>query len=263
MWLGKLFMVRPNYNTTIVFDPTAGPKDIVNAFVVILDLIDPQTGKPTVIDGANIGGAGLVPQLRNKVDQLVLGRLEQSPAQGQKSGAFKLNANYTAEDEALAGRWLTELGPVPPLPEAPPAPAPAPAGQWGQAPAQAPQAPAQQGWGQPASPPPADVWAGTNAAPQQGGWGAAPAAPQAPAGQWGQAPAAPQAPAQQGWGQQQAPAQQPPAGSWGQAPAAPAPAPQAVPQDPTLVAFLTGKGIQVTPDMDMNTLQTIASTIPQ
>lgn len=264
-WLNKLFLIRPNYATQITFDPSQGPKDVVNAFVVILDLIDPATNKPTVIDGASIGGAALVPQLRDKIDSLVLGRLEMSAAQAGKNPAYKLNPNFTPEDENLGSRWLQELGPVPPLPT-PPAPAPvqpqvspwaapstAPApqpGQWGQAPQGAPQ------------PPPADVWAGTNAAPAQPSWGQVPAAPApaqppvpaAPApqpGQWGGAPAQPQQPVQ---APVAAPAQQ----GWGAAPAAP----QNATQDPALVAQLQARGIQVTGDMDNATLQMIANSLP-
>jgi hypothetical protein len=280
-WHGKLFLIRPNYVQSITFNPEDGPKDTVNSYVVILDLVDPQTNTPTVIDGATIGGAALVPQLRSKIGQMVLGRLEKGPSQGQKDGAFKLNPNFTQEDAALAGRWLEAFGPLPdvppaPAPTAPPAaPAAPPAdmwagtnaapaqGQWGAPPA-APAAPPAPQWGQaPAAPAPAP-------APAQGQWGApaAPAAPPAPAApQWGQAPAAP-APQPQGqWGQPQAPAPGAPAPQWGNPPAAPAPAApapaQAVYQDPALVARIQAANIQVTPDMDMNTLQMIAASLPQ
>lgn len=237
-WMGKLFMIRPNFVESIVFDPTAGPKEIVNAFVVILDLQGPPDGRPVVIDGAQIGGAGLAPQIKNKINQLVLGRLEQGPQQGQKSGTFKLNPNFTDADAAAASAWLAQYGPVPPVPEAPaPAPVAAP-----QAPAQpwAQQAPAAQQWG--AQP--------QVQAPAQQAWGQPPA-PEVPAAQQWQAP---QAPAQQ-WGNSNQPAPDPAAQQWN-APAAPV-------QDPALVAFLVSKGVVVTPDMTESALIMIANSFPK
>jgi hypothetical protein len=67
-----------------------------------------------------------------------------------------------------------------------------------------------------------------------------------------------------GWqGQPQAPAQQPAAQPWGQPQQPVAAAPQATAQDPALVARVQGMGLQVTPDMDNNTLQMIVNSAPQ
>lgn len=272
-WIGKLCIMRPNYVHYITFKPEEGPKKVVNTYVVFVDLQGPPVGNPVVIDGANIATASLMPQIENKIGKLVLGRLIQSPPQPGKSPSYQLDPNYTDQDASTAGQYIAAF-PLPPVPDAPPpepaAAAPAPAqGQWGQpqqpaitAPGQWGQAPVQQ----PYAPPPSDVWAGTNAQP-------APA--QAPAQQSWQQPAAPQAPAPpQAWQQQgQAPAQQPPAGQWGQAAAPPAavpqPAaqqwqqPQPAAQDPQLVARVQAMGLQVTPDMDNNTLNMIVNSAPQ
>lgn len=259
-WIGKLCIMRPNYVHYITFKPEEGPKKVVNTYVVFVDLQGPPDGRPVVIDGANITNASLIPQIENKIGKLVLGRLIQSPPQPGKSPSYQLDPNYTDQDAGTAGQYIQAF-PLPPVPDAPPpepaAAAPAQgqwqgaqqpaapvAGQWGQQ----PQAPAQQ----PYAPPPGDVWAGTNAQP-------APAATP-PQGQWQQPqPAPPQAWQQQG----QAPAQQPPAGQWAQA-SAPAPAmPQPAAQDPQLVARVQAMGLQVTPDMDNNTLNMIVNSAPR
>lgn len=288
-WLNKLFIVRPNYVETITFKPEDGPKKVVNSYVVILDLIEPTTGMPTVINGATIGGAGLVPQIEGHIGECVLGRLVMGQPQPGKNPAYKLETNFTDADAALAGQYITQF-PLPepttaPQPQAAPPAAPA---QWGGQPPAAPQAPAQGQF----SPPPADVWGGVNAAPAPAqpaaAWGAQPPAPQAPAAPaWGQAPAqaapaaapaqwqapapaAPQAPAQGQWGQAPAPQG---------APAMPSPDPMAgatqwgntnqpapVQQDPQLVAFLQSKGIDAAPNgvpMGNDQMQMIATTLPQ
>jgi hypothetical protein len=267
-WMNKLFIVRPNYVEMVTFKPEDGPKKVVNAHVVILDLIGAD-GMPTVIGGAAIGGAGIVPQIENHINEAVLGRLVMGQPQPGKNPAFKLETNFTDADAELAGRYIQQF-PLPPAPSAPaPAPAQAPqapfggpaapaAGQWGAT----PQAPAQQQF----SPPPADVWGGVNAAPAPQAaapaWGQAPAQqpPAAAPAQWqAPAPAAPPAPAQQQWGQPDpmAGAQQ-----WGNT-NQPAPA---VAQDQQLVAFLQSKGIDVAPNgvpMGNDQMRMIASTIPQ
>ncbi|MYV58011.1 hypothetical protein [Streptomyces sp. SID3212] len=271
-WHNKLFIIRPNYVEMVTFKPEEGPKKIVNSHVVILDLIAPD-GLPTVISGAAIGGAGIVPQIENHLGEAVLGRLGMGQPQPGKNPAFKLETNFSDADAELAGRYIQQF-PLPPVPTPPPpAPVQAPqapfggpaapaAGQWGQA----PQAPAQQQF----SPPPADVWGGVNAAPAPqaaaSAWGQAPAQqpPAAAPAQWqAPAPAAPPAPAQQQWGQAP-PAPDPMAGAqqWGNT-NQPAPA---VAQDPQLVAFLQSRQIDVAPNgvpMSNEQMRMIASTIPQ
>lgn len=274
-WMNRLCIIRPNYVEYVTFDPAQGPKEVVNAFVVFVDLPNQATGTPVTVDGAQIGGAGLVPQIKGKLGQFVLGRLVQGPQQGQKSGVFKLDSAYTDADAVLAGQYIQAF-PLPPQTEAPPTPPPAPqpaASPWApqaQAPAAAPQ------WGAQPVPqgPPADVWAGTNAVP---------AGP--PAGQWataqpGHTPAAAPPPAQaqppQAWQQQaqapapqpaaappawqtQAPAAAPQASAWGApAPQQQFPAPAA--QDPGLVAQVQALGIAIDPTWGNDTLQTIINS---
>jgi len=170
-WLGKLFLIWPDSVDTVNFnrpDGTVDPTDMVTADVAIVDLVNPETGQPTYLKGARIGGSALAPQLKKKLGKKVLGRLQQTPRQGNKSGAYFL-ADFTPQDVAQAQQY--EAAHPRNTYDAPSGQAPA-AGAWGAQPA--------------ATPPPA--------APAQGQWGAAPAAaaapPQAPAQQWGAQPAA-------------------------------------------------------------------------
>ncbi len=260
--MNQLMVIRPESVEKVHFPPNPGeedkgPTDVVTAFVAIVTLTDPKTNLPVVIEGASIAGKGMTPQLKNRIGDLVLGRLSQKPSSGQKSGAYFI-ADYTPQDAELAMRYIAAF-PIPPMPTPftqPLAPAPQPTGSqgqtaWGQPPVpgagapnynpnqyQAPPAqaaPAQQ-WGGPptqAAPPlPYDPWQNTAAAPPQ------------------QAPAAP-VPAAQQWGGPTPQAAPPQAVTQGPA------------QDPNLVAFLQSKGIQVTPDMDNNTLQMIYNQLPQ
>jgi hypothetical protein len=171
-WIGKLFLFWPEDVETVNFsrpDGTMDPTDMVIADVAIIDLNDPQTGKPVFLQGARIGGSALAPQLKKKVGKKVLGRLKQLPAQGQKSGAYVLE-DWQPQDAQLAERYEATF---------PRAQYAAPSGQ---------EAAQNNGWGQnpPQAPPAAP-------APAQGGWGAPP--PAAPAPQWGAPAAPPQPPA--------------------------------------------------------------------
>ncbi|MBM9504540.1 hypothetical protein [Actinacidiphila acididurans] len=150
-WIGKLFLVYPDACSPQTFvrpDGTQETSDVVEADVVIVDLPDPQTGQPTVLSGARIGGKGLVPQLKKQVGAMVLGRLSKLPSQGQKDGAYVLS-DFTPQDAALATAYVQThprtapfaqpqvsappVAPVLPLAPAPAAPAPAvpsPLAQW-------------------------------------------------------------------------------------------------------------------------------------
>ncbi|MFF0183494.1 hypothetical protein [Streptomyces sp. NPDC005244] len=261
-WLGRLFLIYPDRVVTKTFQADEGPVDMVEADVVIIDLVDPQTGQPTVLAGTTIGGKALVPQLKTQLGAMVLGRLAQTPAQGQKSGAYHLT-DFSDQDAASAQMYIqTHPRQQFAQPQAQAAP------QYGQAPAQAPYGAQPQYASQQL---PYDPWQGTQAAPQQ-----APAGP--PPGQW-QAPAqAPQGPPAGQWGQPAgtapgAPAQTPPASpsaqQWGAAPqgapqaaspapAAPQPAPSAL--DPQLVAFLQSKGVPNVESMSDGQARMIAAT---
>lgn len=252
-WLGRLFLIYPDRVATKTFQADEGPVDMVEADVVIIDLMDPQTGQPTVLAGTTIGGKALVPQLKTQLGAMVLGRLAQTAAQGQKSGAYYLG-DFAPQDEAAASQYIqTHPRQQFAQPQAQQAP---PAQQYGQ------QAPAQAPYGAPQAQPqyasqalPYDPWQGTQTAQPQ----AAPAGP--PQGQWGQAPAAspaaPQpggAPAQwQNSGQQPLP-QGAPSNGAATAPAA------AAPLDPQLVAFLQSKGVPNVESMSDGQARMIAAT---
>ena len=149
-WLGKLFIIRPNRLTSVTFDQEKGPQDVIEAYVAIVDLIDPQTGQPKVMANTSIAGKGLVPQLKSRVGEMVLGRLMQTPPQGQKSGTYMLSMEQSTADIQAGMSYIAAV----PIPEvnafaAPQAQAPAPQPQYDMwqhtqaAPAPAPQAPAQ------------------------------------------------------------------------------------------------------------------------
>lgn len=224
-WLGKLFLVWPESVETVNFsrpDGTQDPTDMVTADVAIIDLTDPQTGKPVFLQSARIGGSALAPQLKKKLGRKVLGRLNQTPAQGQKSGAYFL-ADWTPADAQTAEQYEAAFPRA-----AYQAPSDPPANAWqAQQPAQS-GPPAPQQWGAPAATP----QQGTGAAQS---WGQ-PAAP----------PPAPAAGAPQAWG---AAAQQPPA------------APTASPWPDGLREFLTSRGID-TNGMDEQQARQIAATLP-
>ena len=100
-WWGKLFIIYPTEAGIVQFED--GPTEIVTADVLIADLVDPETQKPKVIQGARIGGKALVPAVKKYVGttDAALGRLRQLPANGAKSGAFVLD-EHTAADITLA-----------------------------------------------------------------------------------------------------------------------------------------------------------------
>lgn len=168
-WLGKLFLFWPDSVDTVNFnrpDGTVDPTDMVTADVAIVDLVNPETGQPTYLKGARIGGSALAPQLKKKLGKKVLGRLQQTPRQGNKSGAYFL-ADFTPQDVALAQQY--EASHPRNTYDAPSGQAPAPAANaWNGQPAAAP-----------AAAPPPNAWGGAPAAPAQQQWGA-PAAPPAP-----------------------------------------------------------------------------------
>lgn len=268
-WLGRLFIFYPDSVSQHMGTDNNGqpaPYEAVEADVAIVDLINPETGQPTVLSNARVGGKSLVPQIKKHCGGgMVLGRLAQSPAQGQKSGAFYL-AEYSDADVQIATQYInTHPRNAFTQPTAQAAPAPAPQAQpWGQAPA-----PQQYGQGAPRAQPqyasaqlPYDPWQGTQAAPQQ----QSQAAPQGPPpGQW-QAPAgsAPGAPAQMPPASPSAPQQwqAPPPNGQGapSAPAAMAAPAAAAPLDPQLVAFLQSKGVPNVESMSDGQARMIAAT---
>ncbi|MEU9654826.1 hypothetical protein [Streptomyces chartreusis] len=107
-WIGRLFLIYPDSVSPQTFnrpDGTQETSDVVTADVIIIDLPDPQTGQPTKLEGARIGGKGLVPQLRKMIGSMVLGRLNKLPSQGQKDGAYVL-ADFTPQDAAMASAYV-------------------------------------------------------------------------------------------------------------------------------------------------------------
>lgn len=179
---GKLFLIWPTaVETKMGTDEKTqlpAPYDVVIADVAIIDLTDPETGKPTYMENASIGGKGLVPQLRAKIGKKVLGRMYQTPAQGQKSGAY-LIGDFTPQDASWAQQYeqafprVAYAQPSGAAQAPPAAPAQPP---WAQQQPALPAAPPAASWPPPAAAPaagPPPVWAQQQPAPPA----APPAAP--------------------------------------------------------------------------------------
>lgn len=238
-WVGQLFLFWPLSVETVNFkrpDGTDDPTDMVQADVAIITLMDNETGRPKFLEGARIGGKALTPQIKKQVGGKVLGRLKQSPRQGEKSGAYYLD-DWTDADAALAAQYEAAFPHNPNLPAQPSGAAANGNGSGGQ--------PAWQTQQQ-APPPQAPPWG------QQ----------QLPAG----GPPPSQAPAPQAngaaWGQQQAPAAAWNAPAAAPAPQAAAPAPAAPGPEtwpPGLADFLQSKQVDIT-NMTEGTARQIAAT---
>ncbi len=261
-WVGRLFLIYPDsVSQQMGTGPTGQPEpyEAVEADIAIIDLINPETGQPTVLRNARVGGKALVPQIKKHCGGgMVLGRLAQTAAQGSKSGAFYL-ADYADADVQVATQYINahprNQFTQPTAQQQAPAAAPPQQQAWGQQPP--PQGQPQNvtqmpGYNGPQAQPqyasqqlPYDPWQGTQAAPGMQPQ-AAPAGP--PPGQW-QAPAgsAPGAPAQTAPASASAPQQwqAPPQNGQGapSAPAATAAPATAAPLDPQLVAFLQSNGV--------------------
>lgn len=277
-WMGQLIVIRPNRVKWHDFGEGKGPQEQVEAWVLFPRLGDPTGAqRPWIIGNATIGQAGLVPMIKNKLGQMVLGHLRQKPPQGAKSGAYYID-DYTAEDLEYAKSVIGNPAFAPPAyVEVPAEPTPQPA---------APQLPGGQGqvaYGQPPVPgagyPAAQQYAAAQPAAYAGqgvaqqpydAWSAVPGAQPVQQQPAQQAPSAwapqqqPQAPVQQppaqGWAPQAAPAPaaaQPAAQGWGQ----PAPAVQSSTQDQALVQRLLANNINPA-GMPNEQMQMIANMLP-
>lgn len=264
-WVGRLFLFYPDSVSQQMGTNGQGqpePYESVEADIVIVDLPNPETGQPTTLTNARVGGKALVPQIKKHCGGgMVLGRLAQTAAQGQKSGAFYL-ADYSDADVQQATQYINTH----------------PRNQFTQPTAQAPAAaPPQQQYappantygqtpGNPAAQPqyasqalPYDPWQNTQAAPQ-----AAPAGP--PQGQWNPAAAPPSGPAPQAaqapsvGAPQQWQAPQPNGQGAPSAPAAMAAPAAAAPLDPQLVEFLKARGVPNVETMSDGQARLIAAT---
>lgn len=56
-------------------------------------------------EGTMIFGRSVIPQLKKKIDELVLCRIAQGPKQKGKSPAWRLDSEISAEDKALGMKW--------------------------------------------------------------------------------------------------------------------------------------------------------------
>lgn len=97
------------HNRLLVVEPTElekaiptvhGETDAVRADVHVIDQDEPKTYADTLVFPRV-----LVSQLRSKVGQMVLGRLEQGVAKPGQTAPWRL-AEATSQDQALGGEWL-------------------------------------------------------------------------------------------------------------------------------------------------------------
>lgn len=219
---GQLLIVFPKSFSAET--PTAhGISASADVDIVVVDAIDPATGRPKYYQNARLFG-NLAKSVSRDLGGQVLGRLGQVPTQ-RGNPAWVLQ-NYTDQDVALATPALQQYQ----------------QGLFKQAESPAATAPTQQ-WPQQAQTP---APAAQTAAPQQ---------------QYQQAPAqTAYAPPQQGtpqYGQQQPPAAPAPA-QYAAPAAAPAPA-----VDPADAARLAQFGITLPPGATPDMVQAILATLPQ
>ncbi|MGW2207156.1 hypothetical protein [Streptomyces sp. NPDC001774] len=180
-WLGGLLIiwpseVKPEFTGNGQYKPT----DVVVADIGIIDRIDPNTGRPLFFKEAFIFSKGLVANTRNKLGQVVLGRLvKRDFANGP---GWSLDP-YQPQDVATAEAYLATnprqtFSPPTPAQQAA-APTPAAAAYSAPAPAPAPNAAPNQ-W-QPPAPATAPTPAPSSPAPTAGAntWAPPPPAPSA------------------------------------------------------------------------------------
>jgi len=97
--LGRLLVVEPTDLEKGI--PTSlGPADAVRARVHVIDQDVPKT-----YEDALIFPRVLISQLRSKIGQMVLGRMEQGVAKPGQTAPWRM-AEPTDQDKALGGAWL-------------------------------------------------------------------------------------------------------------------------------------------------------------
>lgn len=89
------------------FPTTNGVRDTVKAEIAVVE----GNGADLRFPDALLFGSKLVPQLRNKVGTTVLGRLNLGEKQAGKNAPYILD-RPTAEDKALASKWVSANGSV-------------------------------------------------------------------------------------------------------------------------------------------------------
>lgn len=96
---GRLLVVEPHALETNI-STTLGEKDAVRADLHVIDQDEPETYEDTLIFPRVLIG-----QLRPRIGQMVLGRLEQGTAKPGQTAPWRI-AEATAQDQALGGEWL-------------------------------------------------------------------------------------------------------------------------------------------------------------
>lgn len=111
---GRLLVIEPHALEAKI--PTSlGEKDAVRADVHVIDQDEAETHEDTLIFPRV-----LISQLRPRIGQMVLGRLEQGNAKPGQNAPWRI-ADATTQDQALGGDWLRKRKTF-----TAPAPAPAP-----------------------------------------------------------------------------------------------------------------------------------------
>lgn len=96
---GRLLVVEPHALEPKI-STTLGEKDAIRADLHVIDQDEPETHEDVLIFPRV-----LISQLRPRIGQMVLGRLEQGIAKPGQSAPWRI-AEATAQDQALGGDWL-------------------------------------------------------------------------------------------------------------------------------------------------------------
>jgi len=96
---GRLLVIEPHALERDIAT-ILGAKDAVRADVHVIDQDEPETHEDTLIFPRV-----LISQLRPRIGQMVLGRLEQGNAKPGQTAPWRI-AEATSQDQALGGDWL-------------------------------------------------------------------------------------------------------------------------------------------------------------
>lgn len=96
---GRLLVVEPHALEPKI-STTLGEKDAIRADLHVIDQDEPETHEDVLIFPRV-----LISQLRPRIGQMVLGRLEQGVAKPGQSAPWRI-AEATTQDQALGGEWL-------------------------------------------------------------------------------------------------------------------------------------------------------------
>lgn len=96
--LGRLLVIEPHAVETV--NTSMGEGQAVRADVHVIDQPEPETHEDVLIFPRLLAA-----QVKTRLGEMVLGRLEQGTAKPNQTAPWRL-ADATAQDQALGGEWL-------------------------------------------------------------------------------------------------------------------------------------------------------------